>query len=349
MSELDAALERFQASAPEFGPGLANHGPMACEALLRLGHEALIPGFVERYAPRLPPCPQGEPIPESEQRTARGRPARIGDWIVSWQLDLEAGPWRERLAEAVGELLPGCFASAGHGLLRTAHAVRALGDEDSPLRRRELAYGLGLWSARYQELPGTVGARPAGVVPAALLATGPVVAPARRRAGLFTEQVAVLDTEVAFDQALAAVDLGDAPLSVLSSLCAAAARAYLANPGARIAYVHALTIPSALRMLAPLLPSALQREAVGCAVKAAVALHAVSHCDGEESAASAEVERLAGDEAETRYRAACSLDDHAIKFSEACLREDRVAPDPALRLAAADAALHMGETPQRAC
>ncbi len=65
---------------------------------------------------------------------------------------------------------------------------------------------------------------------------------------------------------------------------------------------------------------------------------------GERSAA----ERIAENPAEIRYRAACSLDDHAVKLAEACLREDALSPDPALRLAAADAALHLGG-PQRRC
>ena len=37
MSELDGALLRLQKTAPEYGPGLANHGPMVCEALRKHG------------------------------------------------------------------------------------------------------------------------------------------------------------------------------------------------------------------------------------------------------------------------------------------------------------------------
>ncbi|MFT5442540.1 MAG: hypothetical protein ACI8W3_001584, partial [Myxococcota bacterium] len=44
---------------------------------------------------------------------------------------------------------------------------------------------------------------------------------------------------------------------------------------------------------------------------------------------------------ETRYRAACSIHEHAILMAEACLREDATAPDRLLRLAAADAALKL--------
>jgi len=47
---------------------------------------------------------------------------------------------------------------------------------------------------------------------------------------------------------------------------------------------------------------------------------------------------------EIRYRAACSLEEHAIKLAEACLREYALRPDPVLRRAAADAALEMGRS-----
>jgi hypothetical protein len=75
----------------------------------------------------------------------------------------------------------------------------------------------------------------------------------------------------------------------------------------------------------------------------------VSHApEPVDAAQRAAAERLAEAPAEIRYRAACSLDDHAVKLAEACLREDAAAPDPILRLAAADAALHLGG-PQRSC
>ena len=54
-----------------------------------------------------------------------------------------------------------------------------------------------------------------------------------------------------------------------------------------------------------------------------------------------EVERCAESLDEVRYRAACSLQEHAIPFAAACLREDAIAPNPRLRLAAADAALRL--------
>ena len=51
---IDEALELLEETGPEFGGGLANHGPMAAEALFVLGRgEAVVP-WVERYKRRLP-------------------------------------------------------------------------------------------------------------------------------------------------------------------------------------------------------------------------------------------------------------------------------------------------------
>ena len=120
--DLDEALARFQLGDFEYGIGLANHGPMAAEALVALGHAALIPGFVDVYAPRLPPLASGRPIPEAERAAALGAAERRADWLASFEVELEETPWRELLCRAVPPLLPGVFAAAGHGFLRVARA-----------------------------------------------------------------------------------------------------------------------------------------------------------------------------------------------------------------------------------
>jgi hypothetical protein len=361
MIELDEALERFQKCDLEFMGGLANHGPMAAEALVALGHGALIAGFVDAYAPLIPPLEPGRPIPENERAAALGRPERLADWVATFESELLAdADWRAVLARSCSELLPGLFAGATHGLLRAAHAVRSLDQADTPPRRRELAFGLAYWAGRYQPLPGVPGARAQrGRGPLASLRALPAVAVARRRPGFFFDAVRVLDDDPAFVESVELADPADRTVSLLlSELCRAAASLYLANPAARIAYVHTLTAPSALRLLAPHLPQDALRAAFGYAFQAAAALHAVSAenpataglaLDSAPRVAS-EVERLAEDAAGIRYRAACSLEEHAIKFSEACLREDAIAPDPIFRLAAADAALHLqAPAGRRAC
>jgi hypothetical protein len=340
-SDLDQALARFQQTDLEWGGGLANHGTMAAEALAVLGHPSLIQGLVDVYAPRVPPLRSGEPIPASERAEALGRPERLPDWVATYDREIERRPWLELLEEELPSLLPGLFAGAAHGLLRVAHGVRAVQAMDTPVRRREIALGLAYWAGRYQELPGVPASSPrAGQGVAETFAAVPVVPPERRRPGLFFDAVRVLDD--AFAAVIAGFDPAESdPEVLLHEICRESASLYLAHPGARIAYVHCLTAPSSLRLIGPLLAPAQRVVAVGYALQAALALHAVSAgetADGED----AEVDRLAaGDPREIRYRAACSVEEHAVKMAEACLREHALAPDPVFLRAAADAAVHL--------
>jgi len=348
VTDLDEVLERFHLTGLEYGPGLANHGPMAADAIVALGHSALLTGWVDLYAPRLPPLEPGQAIEAGERDAAVGDVSRMSDWVASFERDLAEGDWRDVLQRELSWLAPGFFASATHGWLRVAHAVRALLREETAVRRRELAFGLGLWAARFQRLPGTPGARAAVTPIEALMALEPV-APELRRPGLFFDAVRVLDDDSAFRECVESIDLTKAPVGeTIRTLCCAGASLYLANPQSRVGYAHAVTATSALRLVEPVVDEACLRELLGHAVQSAFALHAVlSEARGDASSSpdapepSEEVRRMAEHPEEIRYRAACSLREHAIKLAEACLREDAIAPDPLLRLAAADAAVEL--------
>lgn len=342
MTDLDDALERFQSRAFEYAGGLSNHGPMAAEALGELGHAALIPGFVDVYEARLPPLEDGKWIERSKRSAARGSASRIGDWRVTFERELRERNWQDVLRNEAREMIDGLFSAATHGLLRVAHAVRSLEREDSPVRRRELAFGLAYWAACYQRLPGVPGSHPEpGFGPRDVLDEAPLIPAAKRIPGFFTTAVRSLDKNFQFEKVIGRVDLDEVDLNAfVGELCRTAARLYLRNPQARVAYVHAVTAPSALRSLAPYLEVEAVGRAAGFSLQAAAALHAISS-SGSSGEPSVEVQRLAEDPAEIRYRAACSLEEHAIKFTAACLREDALCPDRALRLAAADAALNL--------
>jgi hypothetical protein len=342
MTDLDEAFERFALTDFEYRGGLANHGPMAAEALTVLGHGSLTQAWVDVYAPRLPPRARGAPIPAGERAVALGRPERLLDWAATFEAELAEVGWRELFEVWVERLLPGVFAGAGHGLLRVSHALRALDAADTAPRRRELALGLAYWAGRQQRLPGLPGSSArAGCGPQQAFEGIAVVPPSRRRPGLFFDSVRVLDGVPEFARQVDLLDVAETePLRLLHEICRCAAELYLAHPSARIAYVHCLTIPSALRLLAPHLGAACMRQAIGFALQAALALHAVSAAPVA-TAVTPEVEKLAGEPAEIRYRAACSLEEHAIKFTEACLRENAVEPSPVFALAAADAAIHL--------
>jgi hypothetical protein len=136
------------------------------------------------------------------------------------------------------------------------------------------------------------------------------------------------------------IDVRD-PARTLGEMAPAFARLYLANPGHRIAFTHAITAPSALHLLLPYLDEESAREATRRAWQAAAALYAV-YGDPRRAAPPA------GAGAQTAaiiQLAVESGDAHAIKLSEACLREDALSHDPThdsiLLQAACDAARSM--------
>lgn len=360
MSNFDEALERFHLVDLEYGGGLANHGPMAAQALVDLGHQALIPAFVDRYAPRLPLARPGRVLTSTEQGAARDDFARAADWVATFEARLEQADWRACVREVVPPLLPGLFAAAGHGLLRTVHAMRALEREDDPLRRRELARGLAYWVVRDRRLPGTPGtlasagasisaagsaaARGSELAAGLARASGVPIGPERGES--FVEAVGRLE---AFAPYRALVETTRLPAedeidAALAALVRASARLYLDHPEARIAYAHAITIPAAVRWLARFLMPADARAGAGFAFQAAVALHALYAGTPRASGVDDEVAKTAGSWDEIRYRAACSIEEHAIKVACACwleARDAKEAADPVLALAASDAALRI--------
>jgi Questin oxidase-like len=175
VTTIDDALEILRETGPEFSSGLSNHGPMAAEALLRLGRaEAVIPG-VEGYKRRLGQHPVPlDRVEPGEWRRALGNIRRVGDWIGLFDRALAEAPWPQVLHTWVPRLVPGVMAGATHGVIRTAHAVRSLDESENALRLHELAEGLGYSAARYQELPGRPSGRDAGLSPSLALRRVPM-------------------------------------------------------------------------------------------------------------------------------------------------------------------------------
>jgi hypothetical protein len=167
------------------------------------------------------------------------------------------------------------------------------------------------------------------------------VAEPEARAGLFFQVVGRLDTFPAFAEAIEGLALPELPEldAFIGSLCRIGASLYLAHPEFRIAYAHAVTLPSAVRLIAPLISDADACRAAGHAMQSVGALHSIFGRDARPCEPDEEVRGTARDWDEIRYRAACSIQEHAIKLAEACWREERASADPVFRLAAADAAL----------
>lgn len=329
MTAIDQALVMLGGCGPEFGEnGLSNHGPMAAEALAAMGRSEAVEGWVERYRKRLGGRPANvERISRDGWRAALGELGRVSDWEDFFAAEVDSAPWREVLDTWVPRLSPGIMAAATHGIIRTAHAARSLAaDERARERRAELVAGLAYWAARYQSMPGA----PTDVAPRLPSeAIGDVaIMPGRLRnprpTSIFNA-VAELDGFPPFERAVDLAAPGEDVSAFISDLTLTMARFYLQNTGpASISYVHTVTAPSALRMLAPHVSAETAKLAARYAWQACAAIHARGHSPHEVSMP----DELPAAE-DLIDRAVFSGDEHAIKFTEACLREYALNPDPA--------------------
>ncbi len=338
---LDLALERFARTGPEYWGGLANHGPMAAEALVAMGRSDAVGRWVDGYVGRLepPPSPRDAIAPTAWQ-AALGRRERIADWALFFRHELQEAPWREVLRTWVPRLAPGFVAVATHGAIRTGHAARALAARETPPRRHELAEGLAYWAGHFVRLPESDAAagreRPSEAVNALAL----LPASERRPNGFITARLAGLHGFVPFREVASRVAVDGDPSAFLSDLTEAFARIYLGNatPGKVITFVHAVTGPSAARLLLPYADAAGSRALLRYAWQAAAALYVAMGDRTDEPGREAEPP----DAATLVERAVANGDEHAIKFTEACLREDALHPRPLYRRAAQDALTRLG-------
>ena len=332
------ALDRLRSTGPEFNGFLANHGPMAAEALTHIGGTDIVPRWVDTYVARLDEAPEViRSISDADWREHLGEERLVGDWTAYLRRQAEEVAWQDLLQLWWPRLLPGLAASATHGVIRTAHAVRSLrgaGEQPHPLLVDELAQGLAFWAARYQPLPG----RPR--------LTGPLDAVAA------TSRLPRLDQSVPSEgpgvsgrlravhrlerlpEGLDRWGPDPTPDTALDQLIGAAARVLAARPDAPIAFCHAVTAPAAVRLVLPLLPDHLQRTSVAASwqvVGSIVAAFASPRLAAESAHADGDPDLLLDHLDE---RAIQHGDEHVIKLTEAAKREYRRTGDTTLLVAA---------------
>ncbi len=282
----DAALERLLHYGPEYGGGLASHGPMALDALASLGFEHLFAPFVDQYTDRLEPA---------------GNEATID------------GDWRLALAARLPELVAVGGSQAGHGLLRVAHAVRAIERSDNPVRRRELAAAMNYWSSG-RPLVGPdqlTGPRSLSEVMAELPRLD------EEPGGMLTRSLAHALRRPDVMALIASITPADDPAHRFDELALLAAEGMTVNRDiSAFGLLHGVTVSTMARQLLPHLdePAARVLEArVVAFVAAAVVGLDRSFTGTVEMPAPADgsdVDELVG-------RLAHRFDDHDIKFSEA--------------------------------
>lgn len=310
---LDETYERLHRTGPEFDGWLSNHGPMAADALARIGHADLVETWLDGYLPRLEERP-GErwPIDGEDWREPLGDARRLGDWTAYFEREVEAQPWTGLLATWWPRLLPGAVGAATHVLIRTGHAIRALREHDSRARRAELAHGLGYWASRWQPLPphppvaGQADSRSALDGISAITTSGGI----RRR-------LTDLGADQTWPQQQAALAPVTGPAEVpaaLDDLVDATVGKYAGwGRSEPVMLVHASTAPRAAALAIPALPTGLwipTYEVAWAAVAALTAVYRPAHTAHPRLVET----RLSTDELSTAI--ADQGDSHGIKFAE---------------------------------
>ncbi len=339
---IDEMLDLLSFAGAEMVNGNANHAPMAAEALFAMGRGDAVVPWVDGYKGRLKYRPTPSlAIAQDEWQEYLGSRERLGDWVQFFENELEEAPWQDVIRLWVPRLTPAVMAAATHGLIRTAHAARSLSQGETPQRKGELAQGLGYWSARYYTLPGSPSPTNGGHTPRSALdhvellhdlsfdGTGPVA-----------EQITGMERHPEFAPVINLVDAGDDLSRFISHLTENFAAIYLASPKNLIAYVHTVTGPSALRMLTPYLDWDDSRQAARYAWQACAAVYA--WYSGAPAQDTSGLDAPEEDRDELIDRAVSAGGAHSIKFTEACLREYALNPNPVYLLAARDAPERVG-------
>lgn len=329
---LDDAYEYLHGTGPEFGGWLSNHGPMAVDALDRIGHQAGIERWVTAYASLLDERP-GErwKVTEAEWPELLGDTSRLGDWLAHFERAVAQEPWRTLLARWWPRLLPGSVASATHCLIRTGHAVRALLDAETAPRLMELAHSLGYWAARWQPLPRTVA--PTGDLDAA---TGLARLPRLKLEGGPRTRLRELGKNTewsAASNALAAVDQPSEVPAALDSLVDAAVTGYgrFFNASS-VMLIHAATAPRAAALALPALPRDMWVPTYNAAWSTASIITALYSRAGSPQSQSLVEANLAREE--ICDRAVLNGDEHVVKFTEVALESHERGNIRALQAAA---------------
>jgi hypothetical protein len=339
---MDDVLDILHGTGPEFGGGLANHGPMAAEAMLALGRPDAVLPWVERYKSRLQDRPAAsQPIAPEAWRDALGQISRVSDWVAFFDQQLAEASWQVVVRSWVPQLSPALIAAGTHGLIRTSHAVRSLGASETPQRVHELAEGLGFWAARYHVLPGTPAGGSAGDRPGEALAGMPRVHEASFEArGLIDQQLQGLNDHPWFAEAIDLVSTEGALSEFLSQLTELCAGIYLVNQRNLVAFIHTVTAPSALRILVPYLDEADARLAARYTWQACAALYA--WYSTAPPPATEGYTPPSEDPDTVIDRAVAAGGAHTIKFTEACLREYALHPQAVYLVAARDVVERVG-------
>jgi hypothetical protein len=296
---------------------------MVVDALITTGRSCAVDIWVHGYLGRLEPMPAPErPVTRNNWEPALGDMARVSDWVAFFRRELRQAPWPVVLQDWLPRLAPGLSGAAGHGLLRTAHAIRNIAIEESDLLMDELAAGLGYWAARFLKLPGIIGSESAGnLTPAEALSS--IMWQHKKRPPRLTNISAGLEGLSGFSPFAGVINLvaiPDESLEIISQITEVMARVFLSNshdPAKVIPFMQALVVPSALRHIIPYVERETAPTLLRYGWQLAGALYAIyGRANPVETC-----EQPGEDQDQLVNRAIATGSEFAILFVAACLEE----------------------------
>jgi hypothetical protein len=315
------ALASLSTTSPEYGPGFTDHAAMVVEALERLDPGSIAP-FVDRYVPRL------RPLSQEPDEALRGFAAKVAQERAALARDGVVRVLSERTRSV---LAPGIAGAAFHGVIRVAHAVRALERDASPGRLDELARGLAYSALRAEALAPATPPRPGepGLsLPEALAALPPGAEALVHAPGMIT---GTLLARAAAHPTLSAVSgrlsLPPGPAHAASALRRAAIALLTEgefHPDNLFTLLHGVTGMDAVCAIVRRVDAGAARALVASAGGALLALRVgyIGHLGATP------IPQEKGDFSGLRARAIRSLDDHAIKLAAALDEAEREHADP---------------------
>jgi hypothetical protein len=334
-SQMDRALRFLGDYGPDLSNGFTNHAPMVAEALSAMGRaDAVMPWLEQNWPLRglmMPREAASHPI--ADWKAALGNNAPF-DWSAFLFADLTASGWQDFVTRWTARLAPGACSDAAHGIIRAGHAVRSMDEHGTPERLREIADAFGMWAAGYATLPVAEYSGTPLRARAAIAQVPFSLGKAREERGGFTTGLKSLNDFPGFAPVIGMLDVSGDASQILSELTETFTRVYLANahdPYTVIAFIHGVTALAALRTLAAYLDAKTARAGLRYGWQTASALYSVYGTRQPDFGKAA-----APDETPHRLIALAvdTGDDHAIKFTEVCLREYALNPNPVYLAAA---------------
>lgn len=320
-SHYDQALATVHQYGPATTEGFFNHNAMVIEAISSLGFERKLPQWLQgEFENALTRTGIKQKITLDNWQQALSDKSRFDDWVLYFKQQFTEQGWQTSLNHWCGIFAKGFISSAAHGVIRTAHAYRALSRLDNAIRQQELAHALASWAVGYRELP--VQSQPGlGKLNAKQALAEIATVPSEQQVGegFITAGYETIKFAPNFSKQVAAINMSGDLDALADDITVAFAELFIQashSPFTTIVFAHAITGATAAFNLLPALDKHNARDLLFRAWEAGCALKAAFQDQPFQAIKPAQYPLI------PEQLAAAAIkhgDDHVIKVTEACL------------------------------